>query len=352
MVLNRCFRQKLKLLPFIHLILIFAFGCTIIPSGSDIDSEKDYSGDFNQLWSDVEQNYSYLYYRDINWETQKVKYGQRILKDISYESFINDVCAPMLTELKDMHVRLIDREGKIIPIYSKPYEENYDFSSIFYQTYFGGLVSFSNNGMFTYAEINDSIGYIGINTWDLSLEEDRNQFHLRLENFSEYKGIIIDVRANEGGDENVAQNVAGRFSDGIHTYAWQQYRNGPDSSDLTELQSRSFAPSGDWQYLKPIMLLIGQKCVSANESFILMMSSLDQVTTIGDTTRGSSGGPLKYTMKDGATQYYLPSWVAYKTDKTLLENIGIHPDILIPEDQSIIKDKDLVLEKAIHELTN
>jgi C-terminal processing protease CtpA/Prc len=86
--------------------------------------------------------------------------------------------------------------------------------------------------------------------------------------------------------------------------------------------------------------------MSSNESFILMMSSLQNVTTIGDTTRGSSGNPQEYSLEDG-TKYKISSWVAYKADQTILEDVGIFPDIVIDPSQSIINGRDMVLERAI-----
>jgi C-terminal processing protease CtpA/Prc len=77
-----------------------------------------------------------------------------------------------------------------------------------------------------------------------------------------------------------------------------------------------------------------------------MMSVLDHVKTIGDTTQGSSGNPQEYSLEDG-TQYTISSWVAHRADQTAFEDIGLFPDIPIPASESIVNNHDRVLEKAI-----
>jgi C-terminal processing protease CtpA/Prc len=76
------------------------------------------------------------------------------------------------------------------------------------------------------------------------------------------------------------------------------------------------------------------------------MSALDHVTTIGDTTRGSSSNPQEYTLEDG-TRYTISSWVACKADQTILEDVGLFPDIPIPACESIVNNRNVVLERAI-----
>ncbi len=129
-----------------------------------------------------------------------------------------------------------------------------------------------------------------------------------------------------------------------------RYRNGPNHNDFSSIHERRFSPSGDWQFTRPVAVLIGDRCVSSSESFILMMTTLEHVITIGDTTRGSSGNPREFRLGDG-TRYTIPRWVAYKTDMTVLEDVGIFPDIPIPADSSVVNRQDRVLEKAIEILS-
>lgn len=340
-----------SILRFIGSALVIS--CCFLNCSNDPQSPsfEDYSSSFDKIWNDFDLQYSYFIYKGIDWDRLKTKYEPLVNDQITYSSFIEDVVGEMLRELKDLHVSLVDRDGNYIPLYSRQIDVNYNYDNNFFNHYFSGNVDFTSNRMFGFAAINDSIGYLLISTWNRQYQTDVSQFHQQLERFRNYKALIIDVRPNNGGSELLAIDVAGRFTDKTRIYAYHQFRNGPEHDDFTQMLSRSFSPTGGWQFMKPIALLIGERCMSSSEAFILMLSRLDHVVTIGDTTRGSSGNPKEFKLNDG-TKYSISSWVAYKSDQTVLEDVGIFPDIAIPPDSSIVNGKDLVLEKAIAVLSS
>ena len=313
---------------------------------------EDYSQSFEKVWTDYDLNYSYFVDKNINWDSIKTIYEPWVREDITYDFFINGVLKGMLTDLHDMHVSLINKYGNQIQLYYRAPEINFKYNDTFYNMYLHNIIS-TSNGMFKMAAINDSIGYILINHW-LS-QDDVSEFQQIFDNsqsfYENYKGLIIDVRPNGGGNELLARYLAGRFSTSSHIYEYRKLRNGPNYNDFTNLQPANLSPTGSWQFTKPVILLIGEACMSSNESFILMMSTLNNVTTIGDTTRGSSGNPKEYQLEDG-TKYRISSWVAYKVDQSILEDVGIFPDITIDASMSIIDGHDMVLERAIEMLQN
>ncbi|WP_457652108.1 S41 family peptidase [Rhodocaloribacter sp.] len=330
---------------------ILAAICVLASCSEDGRSDwpEDYTDSFNEVWRDFDLHYSYFDYKNIDWDAVKRKYESQLEEKITYPHFIDDIITPMLKELKDLHVGLTDKTGKEIRLYTREIKINYDYKNGFFDRYFQGGVTLSPNGVFRFGDVGDAIGYILIESWSGEISEDVAWFHERMNGYRDFKALIIDVRPNNGGNEAFAQDVAGRFTESTNVYAYHQFRNGPDHDDFTPLQSRSFSPSGAWQFTGPVALLIGERCMSSSESFILMMQTLDHVVSIGDTTRGSSGNPREYGLRDG-TRYRIPGWIAYKTDQTVLEDHGIAPDIYIPGNMSIINGRDLVLEEAIRVL--
>ncbi len=335
---------KFKTFIVLILIILFNYYCS---EPLDIGDKYEYSDKFKTVWHDFDLNYSYFVHRQINWDSLKTVYEPLVEKEITYDFFIYNVLAPMLNELNDLHVRLYHKNGTYIPLYSRPYEKNYEYTEQFFTRYISNI-NRTTNDKFMWGSISDSLGYVLIRNWTNAedTEEFLEIFDSNQTEFDNYKGYIIDVRSNGGGSELLAQNVAGRFTSQTEIYAYRKIRNGPDHNDFTDLFWSDISPSGNWQYTKPIIILIGQQCVSSNEAFVLMMTTQDHVTSIGDTTRGSSGNPKIFNLDDG-TEYYISSWVAYKTDKTILEDVGIFPDIAIPASQSIVGDQDMVLEQAI-----
>jgi len=78
------------------------------------------------------------------------------------------------------------------------------------------------------------------------------------------RGLIVDVRANGGGDEPTAAQFAGRFVANRFVYACHQRRDGASHTNLTQKISRSVQPRGPWRYDRPVLLLIGERCISSN----------------------------------------------------------------------------------------
>ena len=140
------------------------------------------------------------------------------------------------------------------------------------------------------------------------------------------RGLIVDVRLNGGGGEPLAGEFAGRFLKQPFVYASSQYRNGPSHTNLTEKFERRAAPRGPWRYDRPVILLIGQKCMSSNESFVGMMTGDPDATTMGDRTCGSSGNP-KLVRLPLDLVVRVPQWIDYLPDGTPLDEHGFQPQI-------------------------
>ena len=172
-----------------------------------------------------------------------------------------------------------------------------------------------------------------------------------LENMRDTRGLIVDVRLNGGGGEPLAEQFAGRFLEKEFVYAYSQFRNGPSHTNLTEKYERKVAPRGPWRYNRPVLLLIGQKCMSSNESFIGMMTGDPEVTTMGDHTCGSSGNPeiihlpLEMTVS-------VPKWIDYLPDGTPLDERGFQPQIPFkPAPGTFEGDRDDLLTAALARLS-
>ncbi len=156
-----------------------------------------------------------------------------------------------------------------------------------------------------------------------------------------------NVRANGGGDELAARQVAGRFVDKTAVYSKDRIRengqwNGPFDRVV---EPRKDVP----HYTKPVVVLIGPKCASSSESFILMMKYGAHARLIGDTTKGSSGRPVLHDLGNGVT-VYLPSWQDQFPDGSILEGAGIKPDTTVKVRQAELADRDPVLDQAIKTL--
>jgi hypothetical protein len=171
-----------------------------------------------------------------------------------------------------------------------------------------------------------------------------------LEQMRDTRGLIVDVRMNGGGSEPLAGQFAGRFLEKEFVYSLSQVRNGSSHADLTEKRSRSVSPKGPWRYNRPVVVLIGQKCMSSNESFVGMMTGDPDVATLGDHTCGSSGNPKIIRLPLDMT-VSVPQWIDYLPDGTPLDERGFQPQIRFdPKPGAFEGGRDDLLAAALERL--
>src|SRR5262249_15952233 len=113
---------------------------------------------------------------------------------------------------------------------------------------------------------------------------------------------------------------------------------------------RTIKPRGSWRYQRPVILLIGQKCMSSNESFIAMMTGATNVATMGHHTCGSSGNPELIELPLNMT-VSVPRWIDYLPDGSPLDERGITPSIPFkPQPGAFDGDRDDLLKAALTHL--
>ncbi len=177
-------------------------------------------------------------------------------------------------------------------------------------------------------------GYLRIDTWDKRL--DLQSVFKVLAELRETKGLLLDVRTNGGGDENLAKQVAAWFVTGSPVYAKHEIAPEGWLNEHRLISKRSLSGNEDanLRFDKPTVVLMSSGCVSSCEAFLLMMAQAEHVTLVGQISRGASGNPQAHAMPNGVT-VWVPSWRSYLPDGTPLECKGVKPDVLVsvqPED--------------------
>jgi hypothetical protein len=187
----------------------------------------------------------------------------------------------------------------------------------------------------------EEIGYIAFAQCS---NEGLRGFDASMEKLKGTKGLIIDARFNGGGDEGIAQQVAGWFVTKRTVYSKDRIRedgawNGP--------MERAVEPrKGVEHYQGKIVVLIGPKVMSSAESFVLMMKEGAGAKLAGETTRGSSGRPVAHALGNGVT-VYLPSWEDQFVDGRLLEGVGVKPDVEVKVTPRELQNGDPVLSAGL-----
>jgi hypothetical protein len=297
---------------------------------------------FDQLWDAFDTTYAMFVIRpEVDWDRLRDQWRPKALASQTSDEFAA-ACAEMLKPLRDLHVSL-SLAGTDIPVFDRPRAANSNPPA--HKKILGGL---HVAGRLQWAVTADNIGFAGIYGWDdASVPE---QFDKALEQMRRTRGLIVDVRWNGGGNERLAQQVAGRFLQKPVVYAYDQFRDGTERTNLTKRFPRSAGPAGRWRYEKPVILLIGQKCMSSGESFVGMMMGAPNVTTMGDHTCGSSGNPQVLELPLDMT-VGVPRWIDYMPDGTPLDEHGFKPQIpFTPAPDGLSGNRDDLLSAALERL--
>ncbi len=174
----------------------------------------------------------------------------------------------------------------------------------------------------------DGTGYVLIGTWQGS-DAEFAPLHAVLDELIRLgaPGLLVDVRANSGGDERHASAFAARFVSKTAGFARQRVRDPQSPEGWQVWQTREIAPAADAakRFGGKVAVLMGNMCFSSNESFLLMMRHGARARLFGERSFGSSGNPLPHDLGNGVT-VLVPSWQAADPDGKLIEGTGVVPD--------------------------
>ncbi|MFN3374201.1 MAG: S41 family peptidase, partial [Chloroflexus sp.] len=135
------------------------------------------------------------------------------------------------------------------------------------------------------------------------------------------RGVIIDVRDNSGGYIHVMRNIIALFHDGGSIGASVGRR---DREEQRIPRGRTIPGLTDI----PVVVLVSDETASAAEMFAAGMRVLRQATIVGVPSAGNTENLYGYDLSDGSR--LLLAEVAYQLpDGTLIEGIGVIPDVLI-----------------------
>ena len=307
---------------------------------SDVPPEKHQAA-FKELRRAIDEEYSYRDLRGVDWDKLLSEYQPRLCGAATPDQF-GRYAGRMLAQAQDIHVSV--RYGdKWFASHRRSVPPNGDFNKL--PQYVPGFAKRSKvvfSGRYP-----DDIGYILIASWDAQQAEAIKQAYVALGELADCTGLIIDVRANSGGSETLAQEFAGCFVDKPVVYAKHVYRDKTAPSGFGPPSERVLDPSaGRPQYRGKVAVLTGRHVMSSCEAFLLMMKQVPGCRLVGETSYGSSGNPRAHELPNGIA-VFLPSWKAMSPDGRTFEGVGIPPDVEVKTKPTDFATTDPVIDAAL-----
>lgn len=276
---------------------------------------------FDLLVDELDRRYAHFVLKKVDWKELVARHREAATAAGGAEEFAAAV-KPMLAALEDPHVWIRAPGRALETPWSPEVERNYDYRAVAKRL--KGVKQIGRVGFV--GRTDDGIGYAAIGT----LQGDDKTFaelEAAIEGLFDAPAIVLDLRANGGGDERRAQRIAGRFCDRARVYARHKVRAGAAHDAFTPPMDRMLEPRGE-AYTRPVVVLTGRGCISSGEGFVLMLKSLPHVTLVGQPTRGASGNPQPVELPNGVVVWY-STWVSMLPDGSTFEGGGIAPDTVV-----------------------
>jgi carboxyl-terminal processing protease len=344
----------MKIIKLFLIISLFGiFGCDRALLGPNVENTPQ--ANFEALWKDFDAHYGLFLVKKLDWNLSYQTY-KPLISATTTDKELYEVFTKMLKPFNDNHIRLIPQKNTGLP-------SNYisgtlgtigsmnDFDlDILSGAYLENVVKALTDDEIVYGKIKGhNIGYIHIASFGNTISDYKKVLDAFIGTYKNADGIIVDVRAHEGGSDNVSQYIAGRFASKENLFMTMQRRDGPAHDAFGPLIKWYTKPI-DETYLGKICLLTNRFTLSAGETFTLAMKVNSTVISIGDTTSGAFSDVVPRELPNG--WIYTMSIGDYRDRNGISwEGKGLFPDFLIKNSKlEVLGGVDKVLNKAINYL--
>lgn len=256
----------------------------------------DPRGNFEQMWSILDEHYCFFEQKDIDWDEVHARYSTRISDQMKPRELFN-VCADMLAELRDGHTNL-----------SAPFDVSYyrEWWSLYPQNYDQRLVeqyylnfNYHTTGSIVYDILPENVAYMRYGSFSNAIGD--GNLDEVLAYLATAAAMVIDVRDNGGGSITNVETLVRRFISTRMLAGSICHKNGPGRNDFSEPHDFYFetAPEGRMCWGKPVVVLCNRSTFSAANNFVSIMKYVPGVTIVGATTGGGSGMPFSSELPNG-----------------------------------------------------
>ncbi len=316
-------------------------GCVdevLVPAGPRDDPVVD----FDQLWTEADRHYAFFEEKGIDWDGVYQEFRPQVTDNMTDRDLFR-VLSDVLDRLEDGHGALWTPVGH----YSY-WELHNDHPENFVWTVAKAQlvppIRVSQSGQIIYGHLTADIGYIYVPAFEPYWAGDMDAV---LDDLSDVKALVVDVRNNGGGSTNALPAIIGRFVDERRVYQRHQFRDGPAHDQFSHMFESVVEPRGE-RFKRPVAVLTNRNCYSTTEDFILATRVLPSVFTVGDTTGGAQGNPISRELPNGWV-FRISRWRAFFPDGSPLpEGVGLPPDYPVQMTQDDIdRGVDTIIARAM-----
>lgn len=315
------------------------------------NKSNSYQENYEYVWQDFKNHYGIFRAKNLDWDSVKTKYDL-LIKSVKNDEDLYNFYKGFFEELNDAHVSFQPLDDAF-PIYrtakyGQLFRDGYrNFSPNLIKEKYLTNVS-GNEYDVKFGDIGEDIGYLQLQIFsdDLKLMEERlKEIN---ERFSSKTKIIIDIRNNYGGEDELGRMIASYFANSNYTYMTSAFKSGPGTNDFDAQRKWRVSPNEKSKISgKKLYVLTNNLSISAAETFVLAIRETPNCIVLGDKTAGAFSDVISREMPNGWT-YRLPIGEYLDKNGKSWEGIGLNPDVFIDMTKEDISNKnDKLIEFVI-----
>jgi len=314
---------------------------------------KDPEYNFGVFTSAFKENYAFFKLHNIDWDGVYKTYRPKVTAKTTDDELL-EILSVIIKSFHDPHINLFAADkwvGSMKPdalslhvqkefASEKPMDRYFKslekLRSVMKNDFLGGDCRVAANDFIVWGKIKPKIGYLNILVMGdyAGLEAPRKDSLAVLEStmdqimeyFGSVDAVVVDVRFNMGGHDEISSLIADRFADRKRLAFTKK---AVDGAGFTEKQEFYVRPGGKYQFTKPTFLLTSERTVSAAESFVIRMMAYPHVTRVGATTAGAFSGALTKQLPNG-WRFEMSNEICEAADGRVYEGVGIPPQVEVP----------------------
>ena len=332
-------------------------------------TQTDLGTNFEFLWNTINDYYAFFELRDVDWQGVYDEYRPQITSTTTKDEFF-ELIDEIFSEFGDGHLSLSDGEnheangdalnGFALEVLRNGFDEDEDFDDAMEDLQAANeyvlsellqedeLKGYEYSDAIRWGKVADNIGYIRIDRLQninfigeqveadsfleqlkfigQDIEDTDTVMQAALSDIDNSDALIIDLRFNGGGYDNVSLKIASYFSSVDQTIGTKKIHNQSFEGDNYQL---NLVKSPIDAYTKPVYVITGRSTGSAGEVLSMALKALPQVTLIGETTNGSVSDSLEHTLPNG-WNLSLSHQVYTDSEGNNVESVGVTPDVEMP----------------------
>lgn len=316
------------------------------------------SGNFEVFAAYFAEHYAFFELYGVDWNEVVAAARQRVTRDMTDDALFA-LMSEMLSDIKDAHVEINAEVGGeqrsfdanmgatedlIIANAIARGETSRDGLRAFRRMYWNEDVPHAvlngqgravANNRIQYGLIDGDIGYIAILTeggfGDGEFDSEAGERELLDQAMEEAlaaiggaRAVIVDASVNFGGYDFISRAFAGRFA-AERRIAYRKRAADAEDSLFTDVYTE---PSSGARYTGPVWVLTSNVTVSGGESLTMALRALDNVTHVGEPTRGALSDTLVKTLPNG-WEISISNEIYLDADNVAWEGRGISPEVEI-----------------------